>query len=161
MKRAAFFVLMAMPLTGGAEVYRCQDGGTTVFSATPCGPGAKVVVVTPASGAGMPSDVVSPKIGVSTMVERADALSRRRILEDDIWRKQKQIEALQAEHEVRQAELRAKKSRANNNLAGATWEKSISEEMQAAAMQYDTRARVLLKEIEDLRSRRDEFKALK
>ena len=32
--------------------------------------------------------------------------------------------------------LRAQKARANNNLAGATWEQSLSTEMQAVASRY-------------------------
>ena len=32
--------------------------------------------------------------------------------------------------------LRAQKARANNNLAGATWEQSLSTEMQAVAARY-------------------------
>lgn len=161
MMRTSFLVLMALPLVCFADVYRCQEGGTTVFSAVPCGPGAKVIVVTPASGSGRYSESAAARPGDSNLIERADSVSRRRILDDDIWRKKRQLESLQAEHEARQAELRAKKARAQNNLAGATWEKSISEEMQSVASEYDTRTKVMLREIEDLRTKRDELKAQK
>lgn len=49
-----------------------------------------------------------------------------------------------------QARLAAKKRRALNNLAGATWEESISGEMQAAAISCDTQTRVLQSELDML-----------
>lgn len=52
--------------------------------------------------------------------------------------------------DAQQRALAAKKGQARNNLAGATWEQSISAEMQAVAATCDTRAR-------DLRSRLDGF----
>lgn len=61
---------------------------------------------------------------------------------------------------AKQAELAARKGRANNNLAGATWEQSISAEMQAAATLCESRSRelraefdALQKELRDLQAR--------
>lgn len=50
------------------------------------------------------------------------------------------------------AALSAKKSRANNNLAGATWEVSISSEMTAVATRCDTKARDLKDQADLLRA---------
>ena len=47
-----------------------------------------------------------------------------------------------------QSNLASQKSRANNNLAGATWEQSISAEMQAAATMCDAKARELRAQLE-------------
>lgn len=52
--------------------------------------------------------------------------------------------------DAQQRALAAKKGQAKNNLAGATWEQSISAEMQAAATACDTKAR-------DLRARLDGY----
>lgn len=49
-----------------------------------------------------------------------------------------------------QRDLAAKKGHARNNLAGATWEQSISAEMQAAATTCDTKARDLRARLESL-----------
>jgi hypothetical protein len=46
------------------------------------------------------------------------------------------------------AALRAQKALANNNLAGATWEGSISGEMTAVATRCDTRNRELREDVE-------------
>lgn len=63
--------------------------------------------------------------------------------------------------DAQQRELAAKKGQARNNLAGATWEQSISAEMQAAATTCDTKARDLRtqlegyeKELRDLETRK-------
>ena len=48
--------------------------------------------------------------------------------------------------------LRSKKDYANNNLAGATWESSISQEMSAIAQRYDTKIRLAAERVERLRA---------
>ncbi|SEG07299.1 hypothetical protein SAMN05216242_11576, partial [Thauera chlorobenzoica] len=50
--------------------------------------------------------------------------------------------------------LRNKKDRANNNLAGAMWEQSISEEMNATVARYDLRMRGIRDEIKRLEEQR-------
>lgn len=49
----------------------------------------------------------------------------------------------------------AKKAQANNNLAGAVWENSISEEMTAVVGRYDVRIRAIQGEIERLKGERE------
>lgn len=46
----ALFASLAMPAV--AQVYKCKEGGTTVFSAQPCGADAQKLNVRPAAGAG-------------------------------------------------------------------------------------------------------------
>ena len=104
---AALAALIAMPASG--QVYKCKEGGTTVFSAQPCGAGSQA------------------------------------------------IDAMHDEHSTRQAQLRAKKTRANNNLAGATWEQSISDEMQAVAAEYDMKLRKATKELDELKMQRSQI----
>ena len=45
----------------------------------------------------------------------------------------------------------AQKSQSANNLAGTTWEASISEEMQAQAAMCDSESRVLQSDLDELR----------
>lgn len=160
-------VLVVGPAWG--QVYKCKEGATTVFSAMPCAVGARPIEVKPASGASRPpavakdSDPVAaappPDAGKGmsaprTLSQRADEAARRRILDDDIWRKQREIDALTEEHRVRQDQLSRKKTRANNNLAGAVWEQSISDEMQAVAAEYDMRLRKANQELNEIKARR-------
>lgn len=149
-----------------AQVYKCKDpSGTTVYSAQPCAINAKPIDLRPASGssrqAAPAAAPVSPSAETSsvasdprTLVQRGNDAAQRRILDDDITRKQREIAAMNAEHEAEQAALREKKGRARNNLAGATWEQSISDEMQAVAAAHNTRVSIAQRELEDMRTRR-------
>jgi uncharacterized small protein (DUF1192 family) len=75
---------------------------------------------------------------------------RVRELEYEIQRRRSNIVDEQAAMEREVATLREKKAHVNNNLAGATWEKSISEEMSAVVARYDVRIRTLQDEIDRL-----------
>ena len=149
-----------------AQVYKCRDaGGTTVYSAQPCAVDAKLIDVRPASGGSRqtasataaiqpPGEVGSSAYAPRSLVQRGNDAALRRMLDDDITRKQGEIAAINAEHEAAQAALREKKGRARNNLAGATWEQSISDEMQAVAAAHTTRVGMAQRELEDMRARR-------
>ena len=158
-------LLIAGPALG--QVYKCNQGGSVVFTSTPCDTGAKPLDVKPASGQGRRPELPSsespaqasapgtpPAAKPLSLTERADQAARRRILDDEIWRKQQSINVLSDEMQQRQTQLRNKKSWANNNLAGAVWEQSISDEMQAVAAEYDLRIRKASKELEDLKLKR-------
>lgn len=67
---------------------------------------------------------------------------------------QNQILSEQTRLENELQALRNKKDRANNNLAGATWEQSISSEMQAAATQSQTRIADLQRRLDMARTDR-------
>lgn len=173
MKRATRFIAViaaaAATLSTGtahAQVFKCKDAnGTTVFASQPCGAGAQAIDVRPASGAARTPPLAtttapasSTAIGESaaprSLTQRADDAARRRILDDDIYRKQRELNALQEELSARQAQLREKKRHAANNLAGATWEQSISDEMQAVAAEYDIKIRRVTKELDELKARK-------
>lgn len=73
-------------------------------------------------------------------------------------KRQRKVKALTQEREVlvkameaELAHLRLKKTAALNNLAGATYEQSISSEMQAVTTGYDTRIRAKDEELKQLR----------
>ncbi len=57
------------------------------------------------------------------------------------------VDAHRRDCAARQSALAAQKRRANNNLAGATWEQSISTEMQALATTCESRARELREDL--------------
>jgi multidrug resistance efflux pump len=165
MKRIIWVALLiAGPALG--QVYKCNQGGGVIFTSTPCDTNAKPLDVRPASGQGRRPELPHaeapqasapgspPAAKPLSLTERADQAARRRILDDEIWRKQQSINALTDEMTQRQTQLRNKKSWANNNLAGAVWEQSISDEMQAVAAEYDLKIRKASKELEDLKLKR-------
>ena len=116
------------------QMYKCDQGGTVTFSEFPCGKNAKKIDVKPVAGetATVPLAAVAP----------APQGGRSQALLDEMTR-QRRIREI--EYEIRNAEndmdaelegLRRKKGNANNNLAGATWLTSISQEMQAVTAKW-------------------------
>ena len=156
MKRLAIAVFAFLSLPVNAQVYKCKDGATTVFSSQPCAADAKPISVRPAAGSAVAAQAPAPAGADAqrSIVQRGNDAANRRILDDEIYRKTRSLTALQEEAEAAQESLRDKKRRAANNLAGATWEKSISEEMSATALSYQTRIQAAQRELDDLKSRR-------
>lgn len=148
MLAASLALLTALP--AGAQVYKCKEGATTVFSATPCATDARQIDVRPASGAGRGTAAapvaVKPEGAAAAAPAPGSAAAMRR-----------QADQMQAERELRDAQAlreklvrdreneleaqRQKKHRANNNLAGATWLQSISAEMQVISDNYAEKIR--------------------
>lgn len=161
-------ILLITPAFSFAQVFKCKDGATTVFTATPCAAGSKPIDVRPAAGSVrvLPAERQSepqpnaPRAGSvqqNALTDRADVAARRRILEDEIYRKERSVSALYDELAAKQEQLRQKKNRSMNNLAGATWEQSISDEMRAVAAEYDIKIRGAQGEVDALKRKRDEL----
>lgn len=141
-----------------AQIFQCVVDGRKVFSDQPCGKDSKAVDVRPAAGrarlapateGGAPQQATP-----SDLTKRADDAVKKRFLDEDIYRKEQRVKSLRAEMESKLAELREKKRYAYNNLAGATWEASISQEMNATVASYDSQIRSVESEISALRSQR-------
>lgn len=168
MRQIIAVLIVVISPSAFAEIYKCKEGGTTLFSATPCSVGAKPIDVRPAAGSTrlQPADRQTepqqnaPRAGSvqqNALTERADVAARRRILEDEIYRKERSVSALYDELAAKQEQLRQKKNRSMNNLAGATWEQSISDEMKAVAAEYDIKIRGAQGEVDALKRKRDEL----
>lgn len=52
MKRIIGMMLLFTVLPVGAQVYKCKEGSSTVFSSQPCSAGSEAVTIRPASGPG-------------------------------------------------------------------------------------------------------------
>jgi hypothetical protein len=85
------------------------------------------------------------------MASELEAQRLQREAADALEYKQREITQHRASCDQQQANIKSQKVRAANNLAGATWEQSISSEMNAAAARCDTRARELVGDLEELR----------
>jgi len=169
MKIAVALLALAFSSAASAQVYKCKEGGTTVFSSMPCSADARPIDVRPASGvarephperlSGVAQQAAAKPGSVqqSGITEKADIAARRRILDDEIWRKERAVGALYDELAAKQEMLRQKKNRSMNNLAGATWEQSISDEMKAVSAEYDIKIRGAQAEVDALKRRRDDL----
>ncbi|MDQ7990187.1 MAG: DUF4124 domain-containing protein [Candidatus Dactylopiibacterium sp.] len=155
MKTIIAAALLLASAASSAEIYQCTINGRKTFSDAPCADNAQRMNVRPASGAGTPtSGQADAPSAPSDLAARADRTARARILDDDIYRQEGRIRVLRAEMELQISMLKKKKQSANNNLAGAIWEQSISEEMTATANAYSAKIQSAERELESLRRQR-------
>ncbi len=133
MKKQLFaFVLMCPPALAGTEIYKCTVNGKTNYTDQPCDGGQKMEIHdTGSSGSGMVD---------AGMVNVADDLERDRLrskINRNIQEREERIGALRVQMEREISAIQRTKARANNNLAGATWEQSLSTQQEAITKQYD------------------------
>lgn len=161
--------ILLVVIGGSAPIWavnKCTIDGQVVFQDAACPGKGGVIKVRPASGSAPPPAVeattegdqpvkkplteaqrIESKVKTSQDSRRKADLERRIIpgTEGDLQRNRAQCDR---EYQA----LQAKKSNANNNLAGATWENSISSEMSALATRCDTRNRDLRADLEKLQA---------
>ncbi|QYK04520.1 DUF4124 domain-containing protein [Shewanella zhangzhouensis] len=120
-----------------SDIYRCEIDGKTVFSQEPCAADAKPINV----------DHVGSVVGKQTTADTVD-LGEREGLKDYVKRRKIEREIreleLKREHVGRERDKRIKllqndRHYARNNLAGATWQQSLAEEMSAVSIAADTK----------------------
>lgn len=149
--------------------------GKVSFQEQPCPGKGGAIEVKPASGmapaapapaqssSGAPATTLTPAAPPAKK-EGAFGESYRRKLDLEshlISNTRAELNGLLRDCEAQQRQLASKKNLARNNLAGATWEQSISAEMQAAATTCDTKARDLRARLEGLEKELRDLKAAK
>lgn len=146
-------MLLATPVWA---INKCKGpDGKFVFQDAPCQGQGEKIEVKPASGPAKPyAAPAAPGRAVSQESREGafgESWQRRTYLENrGITDARSAIDRHQRNCEAQQAELANRKRLANNNVAGATWEQSISTEMQAAAAICDSRARELRAQLESM-----------
>ena len=163
MKSARLFsvILLSLATAPAWAVNKCvDDAGKVVYQSAPC----------PATTKG--SEIPLQKVPSATVPSPADAEELKRIQQTsnalererklkDIDRALGDAEGLIADYRQAMSRelsaLQQKKQRAENNLAGATWEQSISAEMNAVTQKYDALIRTEQNRIERLRADADQL----
>ncbi len=141
--------ILLVPVGLHAEIYQCVNQGKMVFSDQPCGDSQKTVILNETSTMqGMSED----------KIQQAGKHTKEVLLKDQIKRGQEKIKVLRKQMKNEIAYLRYKKLHSRNNLAGATWEESISTEMEAVTSKY--KIQIDLKQ-DEVRQYREELKELK
>ncbi|GJA53293.1 hypothetical protein KAM348_07160 [Aeromonas caviae] len=123
-------LIAATPLYSHAEIYKCTINGSVTFSDIPCTNNAKPIEVNVYIP---PEDIVTKANQQTQDIEQGLATSKR-LRQIDTLQREIETKKLKRDNELRA--LRTKKGLAANNLAGATWENSISAEMQAVTIRY-------------------------
>ncbi len=160
--RLPVLFLALLPFAASAQtLYKCTEGGIIRYADRPCGKSAVLVSSPPPSA----RDHVVQHVEAPAVARRGSAdptpddAQQQRQAQLAQMTKDRRIREL--EFEIRDAErqlddeldqLRRRKGRANNNLAGATWEGSISQEMQAVTTKSTARIDALRRELAALRA---------
>jgi len=146
-------VAIGFALPGYAEMYKCQANGTMAYQQLPCASGtAKATLSAPDAVTDDAARAHRSRFEADSAARLAAA--RLKSIDEQIAYNQNRIVAYEAMMDSDLAALRAKKGQARNNLAGATWEQSISTEMEAVAANYATKIRIAQDEIAALRKER-------
>ena len=130
-------VLITWPAVAG-QMYVCTDAdGKKSFQQRPCAgdqqQSTKTYEVQPTSAGAQPRPV---SLEDNKVYQQMKADNRKAEVRRELKRLERDIDRAQAKMDSELRALRAKKNRANNNLAGAQWESSISAEMQAVTTRY-------------------------
>ena len=161
MDRKSLIILAVMltvcpTFSANAEVYKCADGK---YQADPCDENSQPVDLSGVGSFIKSSDSISQssvssnatsdkKKEISTYIEKQRVAREITRLEADRKR-------VIAARDQRLRNLRESRQYANNNLAGATWEQSLAQEMTATAQEADTQVSSIDRQIEQLK---DELK---
>ena len=171
--RVFLSILLATCLYGQASaLQRCVDkAGKVTYSDQACAPdeqarrvelsGAGSASRQSALDAGSDASLVQGKSGprggdrltsMKGFLAEAERDRKRDSLAVDLRNAERALSNTQGAMDAELGRLRSKKDYANNNLAGATWESSISQEMSAIAQRYDTKIRLAAERVERLRA---------
>ena len=157
--KSLFFLLLTFSAVASANVYQCEVDGVITYSQLPCSDNVTVTTYS-TKDTTLQSTAQSGTVAGESATATIDRLSKsvkKRNMRIAINRLKSDKARLQSQRDNKIAKLKSAKRSANNNLAGAVWEDSLSEEMAAIAVQYDTDVRAVDAEIDRLN---DELKTL-
>lgn len=151
-------IILALVLTSGptfsafAEVYKCADGK---YQADPCDENSQPVDLSGVGSFIKSSDSISQSSVISNATsdkkkEISTYIEKQRIARE-ITRLEADRKRVIAARDQRLRNLRESRQYANNNLAGATWEQSLAQEMTATAQEADTQVSSIDRQIEQLK----------
>lgn len=145
--------LLFASTSASAAVYQCNVGGQKVFSDRPCATDAKEIEVKAA-----------PKVGGSLVTDADRSLLQTfdndravKRIDRSIEERQERVSTLRRQMDSALLEWQKQKSLANNNLAGATWEAALAQEADVLRQRYQSQIDEELREIERLRTQRDQL----
>lgn len=146
-----------LSLPSAAQINKCAIDGRIVYQAAPCPRGAAASTLNYRNDIADEAAKDAREEFLAKEKSRRSA-ERRQDIEREIAFLERQIERHQRDMDAEIAALRNAKRYASNNLAGATWEQSLSSEMQAVATRYQTKIKAAQDKIASLR---DELKSIK
>jgi predicted RNase H-like nuclease (RuvC/YqgF family) len=123
------------PLEAG--IYKCIIDDKPMFSQLPCAADAEVITVTPPQKSTTAPYQGSARQKMQLRFEAHDLRTTTKRNAAETKKLDRKITQYKRKMNTKLNALKRKKGRANNNLAGAQWESSISEEMTAVTNKYN------------------------
>jgi hypothetical protein len=154
-RKGIYLFISLLPCLASAAVYECADGK---YQAEPCDAKSRPIDL---RGVGSTISSNPPKSNLSLVPNAITSSTENKRAEITSYIHQQQIkrDIKQLESERRSVfkrwdakikELRVRGLSANNNLAGATWQQSLAQEMSAVMQQADTAVKSIDSRIESL-----------
>ncbi|WP_351011240.1 hypothetical protein [Shewanella sp. S1-58-MNA-CIBAN-0166] len=156
-------IMVSASASASAEVYKCADGK---YQADPCDNQSELLdlsnvgsVVAPSRG--YPESLTNETIDARQLDSAVNARDkkaeiaqylRKQKIERDIRNLEKERKKAFKDRDDKIDQLRTTGKRANNNLAGATWQQSLAQEMTAVMQQGSTEVESIDRQISALRS---------
>lgn len=139
-------VLLNPLIVQSGQIYKCVVNGETTFSQRPCADDAELISIKPHPIAN--KDAAGRVEKLNDALDEVSASNRLSDLQKEERALIKEIERYDRMRDRDLKSLQAKKFRAKNNLAGAEWEQSISQEMQSVNMKYSSKIEVVKSKLE-------------
>lgn len=160
LKFIAIALLTLTSNTWAGSYYSCTDAnGKKSFQAMPCSGASesKLHEYNDTQPSAQQSSYEPPAQSQDELANNLFRDNRARQLDRDIIKSERKLDQQTKSMMQELSVLQSKKLRANNNIAGAQWETSISEEMNAVTTKYQT---LMENERQNLSRLRDERAAL-
>jgi hypothetical protein len=148
LKLAAVLVGILLCTANAFAVNKCTGSdGKISFQDAPCAGKGGAITVTPATGTANTNTAAASPISTQAETLKSERIRREKWIAMNYARNA--VINARRDCETQQRELASGKVLSRNNLAGATRDQSISQEMTAAAIACDSRVRSLEKEQAD------------
>lgn len=143
-------VLTVVPtFSAFAEVYKCADGK---YQADPCDESSTLVDLSHVGSVVKGTDSsLSAFSGSDKRQQISSYVGNQRIIREIADLENDRDQVIER-RDRRMRELQNGRRYANNNLAGATWQQSLAQEMAAVAQQAETQVASIDRQIEQLKS---------
>lgn len=164
---AALFIILSSQAAMAADIYRCEVNGKVEFSQLPCSDDAQKLElkdnpnkITPHYRESQPIDTSAPaeEASATTQESTTNYLERKRA-ERRIYSIKREIKSLEkdrrrifSDRDAKIADIKSQQKHANNNLAGATWQQSLAQEMTSVSQAADSQVSSIDRQIQMLTS---------
>ncbi len=134
MSKLLIAIVGCLPLIASAEVFKCTESGRTVYTDKPCaGAGTKIEIRDTRSG----DDTGMVNASMTNITDAMVKDRRSSEIRREVAAREENIRTLRVAMQKEIREIQQAKGYANNNLAGATWQQSLSTQQEAVTKRYE------------------------